>query len=186
MAMILKGQLLRDLDALLASTRDYQKRLDELRRGDSLVATASKLKIIKGGAKPHTEKEVLSEADPRAWWPKIRNKEEIIREGFIKAYELALKDPKKIAPIETFWIPGWKSFAVVALAAPGPRTLVLLLTPNPPKGKLRGTSDQDLFVVSNSATINGILNVYKNRADAQKNVAKTGAAGVKSFRAKIS
>jgi hypothetical protein len=114
----------------------------------------------------------------------VPDKEEILREGFIKAYELALQDPKDVKPIETYWIPGWSSFAAVALAGPGGVTFLLLLTPPPPPGKLIGTIDQDMYVVASDATIDSILDGYGNRGDAEQNVTKTGCAGVQVFRVK--
>jgi len=187
-----KGHLLRDLDRLLANTAQYQQRLDELRRGAaSLVDIAKQQKIVNTPKdQSHTEKEALGgPGEALAWWPNIPDKEEIIRQGFIKAYEIALRDPKHVKPIETFWIPGWTSFATVALAGPGDKTTLLLLTPPPPPGRLVGTIDQDMYVSASEQTIDGILDGYANRADAEKNVAKTPGPGtrgpgVRTFRVK--
>jgi hypothetical protein len=182
-----KGHLLRGLDALLTQTSQYQQHLDDLRRGrDSLVDIATKQKILTTQAdQTHAEKEALGGAkEARAWWPNVPDKEAILREGFIKAYEIALRDPKNIAPIQTFWIPGWSSFAVVAMPGPGSVTLLLILTPPPPPGRLTGTIDQDMFVVANESTIDAILDGYANRADAEKNVTKTAYPGVQVFQVK--
>lgn len=182
-----KGHLLGDTDRLLAQTSQYQQRLDELRRGkDSLVDLASRQKIINTPTDySHAEREWLGGPnEPLAWWPYVPDKEEILREGFIQAYELALKDPKNVKPIETYWIPGFGSFAAVALAGPGETISLLLLTPPPPAGKLIGTIDQDMYVVASEATIDTILDSYGNRGDAEKNVTKTSCAGVQVFRVK--
>jgi hypothetical protein len=182
-----KGHLLRDMDKLLANTSQYQQRLDELRRGSlSLVDIAAQQKIVTTPKdRSHAEREALGgPGEPLAWWPNIPDKEEIIRQGFIKAYEIALQDPKNVRPIETFWIPGWASFATVALAGPGDKTTLLLLTPPPPPGRLVGTIDQEIYVSANELTINGILDGYANRADAERNVAKTRGVGVQTFQVK--
>lgn len=181
-----KGHLLRDTDKLLTRTAQYRQRLDELRkRSESLVDLAARQSIINTPTDySHAEKEWLGGPnEPLAWWPYVPDKEEILREGFIKAYEIALQDPKSVKPIETYWIPGWSSFAAVAL--PGPTaTYLLLLTPAPPPGRLVGTIDQEVFVVASDQTIAGILDGYANRPDAEKNVTKTACPGVQVFRVK--
>jgi hypothetical protein len=181
-----KGHLLRDTDKLLAQTAQYQQRLAELRkRSESLVDLAAQQSIINTPTDySHAEKEWLGGPnEPLAWWPYVPDKEEILREGFIQAYELALQDPKGVKPIETYWIPGWTAFAAVALAGPGV-TYLLLLTPPPPPGRLVGTIDQEVFVVASEQTIGSILDGYANRADAERNVAKTSCPGVQVFRVK--
>ena len=182
-----KGHLLSDTDRLLAQTAQYQQRLDELRRGkDSLVDLASQQKIINTPTDySHAEREWLGGPnEPLAWWPYVPDKEAILREGFIKAYDLALQDPNDVKRIETYWIPGFGSFAAVAVAGPGDVVFLLLLTPPPPAGKLVGTIDQELYVVASDATIDTLLDSYANRADAEKNVAKTSCPGVQVFRVK--
>jgi hypothetical protein len=181
-----KGHLLKDTDKLLARTTQYRKRLAELKGTDSLVDLATKQKIISSKDDlRHAEKEWLGGPnEPLAWWPNIEHKEAILREGFIRAYEIALRDPDDVRPIETFWIPGWSSFATVALAGPGKVTLLLILTPPPPPGKLTGTKNQNVFVVASDKTIAGILDTYANRDDAASNVSQTSTCGVEVFRVK--
>jgi hypothetical protein len=186
-ARIDKGHLLKDTDRLLARTSQYRKRLAELKQGtDSLVDLAQRQKIVSSREDlTHAQKEWLGgPGEPLAWWPTIANKEAILREGFIKAYEIALRDPDDVRPIETFWIPGWSSFATLALAGPGKVTLLLILTPPPPAGKLVGRKNQNIFVVASAETICGILDTYANRDDAAANVAKTSTEGVEVFRVK--
>ena len=182
-----KGHLLGGTDKLLARTAQYRKRLEELKCGrDSLVDLATQQKILSTPQDmTHAAKEWLGgPGEPRAWWPDVEHKEAILREGFIRAYEIALRDPDEVRPIKTFWIPGWTSFATVALAGPGDVTLLLILTPSPPPGKLVGTKNQNIFVAASEATIAGILAGYANRAEVEGNVSSTSTRGVQVFRVK--
>ena len=182
-----KGHLLRDTDALLARTAQYQQRLDELRRGkDSLVDLASRQKILQTAQdQSHAAKEWLGgPGEPLAWWPHVADKETILREGYIKAYEVALQDPKNVKPIETYWIPGWSSFATVVVPAFDRVTLLLILTPPPPAGKLTGKLDQDVYVIAGKTTIGALLDLYANRPEAEKNATPTTAPDVYAFRLK--
>ena len=178
--LIDKGHLLNDTDKLLKQTIGYQKRLDDLKKGNrSLVDLAEDEMIIKPGSgdRSHAEKEWLGgPSEPLAWWPKIPDKEEILRQGFIKAYEIALQDSKKPKPIETYWIPGWDGFATVAVAGPGTKTTLLILTPPPPAGCFPGTIDRDMFVIASEETIDGILKIYSTSTAGKKKGAKKAAA----------
>jgi hypothetical protein len=182
---LLKGRLLNDTDKLLANTdraryEDRRKKLVERKR--SLVDLAEDAKIIKpppATDRHHAEKQWLGGPDePDAWWPDIPDKEEILRQGFIKAYDLALQDRNDVKPkpIETYWIPGWGGFATVAIAGPGKKTTLLILTPPPPSGGFAGAIDRDMFVIASEETIESILAIYGRPATARKKAAKKATA----------
>lgn len=62
------------------------------------------------------------------WWPTIPNKETIIREGFIKAVELAILASG--IPVVSYWVVGVSTFEVM-VAKSEVQVTVFLLTPPP-------------------------------------------------------
>jgi hypothetical protein len=180
-----KGHLLKATDTLLMDTSKYPARLADLNGANpALVSLAQAQNIVSTPAdQVHAEKEWLGgPGEPKAWWPTIPEKEEILRQGFICAYERALATtPAKV--IKTYWLYGFNDFEVVVDDC-GPQVNLFIQTPAPPPKQVIGTYDEDLYVVGSDARIGKILDNYSNRADAEKNVSSTSSPGVKRFRVK--
>jgi hypothetical protein len=178
-----KGHLLAATDAVLANTSQYAQRLSDLQSGaaSGLVALAQAQNVVATPAdKDHAEKEWLANSGPKAWWPTVAQKDEILRQGFIRAYQVALAaDPVK--SIKTFWLHGYTDFEV-GIAESETQVNLFILTPAPPANTVNGAFNENIWIVARDSRIEEILDKYSNRAAAAANVTTTSSAGIKVFR----
>lgn len=178
-----KGHLLAATDTLLADTSQYAQRLSDLQSGaaSALVALAQAQNIVKTPAdKDHAENEWLANGGAKAWWPNVANKDEILRQGFIKAYQVALA-ASPVKPIKTFWLHGYTDFEV-GVAETDAEINLFILTPPPPASTVNGTFNENIWIVARDNRIEEILDKYSNRAAAEANVSTTSSSGIKVFR----
>jgi hypothetical protein len=150
LSVIAKGRLLRLVDDnLQAPTAAF---LDELTRGDSMVALGLAKQILKPGQEGHVNDEIFGDAgNANAWWPNEAEKEKIVRGGFIRALTVALGHSPPV-PIECYWVAGAPHFEIIVSDCVG-QVNVFLLTPEP--GKVLNPAQtgvmEDMWVVATDA-----------------------------------
>jgi len=174
-----KGSIFRGLDKFLA--RPQQHFLDDLRnpanaRLDELGESRGLLEGQK--QKDHTAKEWFGDGgEQAAWWPKNPLKQEVIRQGYIKATELSLaNDPAK--PIVTYWINGGEHFETVVAESDQEITMFLLTPPPPGPAKTNTLEhvDERIWLISSDQRLAAIQEEYLPQ-DRPKAVA-TDTAGI--------
>jgi hypothetical protein len=178
-----KGHLLAATDALLANTSQYAQRLSDLQSGTpaGLVALAQAQNVVATPAdKDHADNEWLANGGAKAWWPNVPQKEEILRQGFIKAYQVALA-ANPVKPIKTFWLHGYTDFEV-GVAESDAEVNLFILTPAPPANTVHGAFNENIWIVARDSRIDEIVNKYSNKSAAQANVSTTSSSGIKVFR----
>lgn len=163
---IAKGRLLRATDDYLAKPptgktlkQFYQERLAELQTASALSDLAIANNVLPAADKPHADNDFLG----NAWWPTKQDKEKILRETFIKAYQEATKgtDAK---PIELFWVVAGDSFEGVVVD--GDRQVsIFVLTPKPPSATMTGLVDDRMWLVALSARVDQVKQLYSNPND---------------------
>jgi hypothetical protein len=166
---ITKGKMFQATDAILATPPPgktlaewYQQLRQDLVDGqDSMAALASEVGVISGPTDvTHVEDEALGDGQD-AFWPTIPGKNQILREGFIEAYDLALsKQPTR--PIVTFWlIVGDEDvFEVVVSSNPSQVTLFWVTSEPPLWGTCRGLVQEDLWLVASDMRAQQVLSRY--------------------------
>jgi len=191
---IAKGAVLRQTDEVLRDTSTYRERLKELKSDGDLVGLASDTGAVRSdGDRHHAAVEGLGEAKARgAWWPGVARKAEIVRQGFIRAYEAALADDDHITPISVYWLrvlpeptssarssrsrrgmTREEPFEVIVTKTDYQVTLFLVTTV-PPTPPVRAGKPEDIWVVASTPSIGRIVQGYADPAVAGEGVVDVG------------
>ncbi len=158
-----KGSIFRKLDKYMSNPQ--QNFVDELRipANFNLDKLGESRGLLEGQAqRDHTSKEWFgSEDQAAAWWPKNAQKQDIIRQGYIKATELAVaSEPSK--PVVTYWVNGLENFEVM-VAESDAQVTVFLMTPAPPEMAKSNTLphvDERLWLISTDERLAAIQEDY--------------------------
>jgi hypothetical protein len=168
---ITKGKMFQATDAVLATPPPgktlaewYQQLRQDLIDGqDPMSALATEVGVIAGATEvAHADQEVFGEHHG-AFWPGIPDKEKIIREGFITAYDLALSQ-QPTRPIVTFWIivSDIDVFEVVVSSNPSQVTWFWVTSEPPGWGGCQGAVEENLWLVASPTRISHVLQRYAN------------------------
>lgn len=160
---ITKGSIFRKLDEFLS--KPQQHFLDDLRNpaNAQLDQLGESRGLLEGQKqRDHASREFFGdEGEQAAWWPGNEKKQEITRQGYIKATELALEhDPPK--PIVTYWVRGGESFQV-AVAESDQEVTILLLTPPGPEVAKANTLphvDERLWLIARDEDLAAVQEEY--------------------------
>jgi hypothetical protein len=167
---ITKGKMFQAADAVLAKpppgktlAQWYQQlRQDLIAAADSMSALATEVGVLNDPAEvSHVQQEALGE--DVGFWPFIPNKEQIMREGFIAAYDLALStEPTR--PIETFWMVDKEEdvFEVMLSSSPSQVTLFWVTSEPPNWGACKGVVEEAMWLVASSNRMEHIRQRYTN------------------------
>jgi hypothetical protein len=163
MSTVSKGRIFRKLDKFLSKPEAHF--LDDLRKPENfqLAKLGENRGLLEGqGQFEHADKEWFGGKSERAaWWPSNPQKQEIVRQTFVKATEVALaSDPPK--PIVTYWVYGSESFEGM-VGESDQQVTVFLLTPPPPSmptTQTRPHVDEKLWVIAPDARIAAIQEGY--------------------------
>jgi len=117
---------------------------------------------------------------------------EIVRQGFIRAYEAALADEQNIKPISVYWlrvlpeqishtrsrhprgaIGRQEPFEVIVRRSEYQVTL-FLVTPVPPSPRVRAGKPEDIWVVASTPHIARIVRGYADPAEASESAVNLG------------
>jgi hypothetical protein len=149
LSFISKGDMLSRVDeAYKAPTHEMLEQLKDPKR--PLSDTAVGLKILIGNGDLKHAAEFLENADG-AWWEDVKEKESIVRCGYVKALENALQywPPK---PVVSYWVTGVEAFEVVVSETPQEVQVFLLTPTHPPIDRPRGVRlrpvTEQLWVIS--------------------------------------
>jgi hypothetical protein len=168
---ITKGKMFQETDAILATpppgktlAQWYQQlRQDLVDAQDNMAAMASEVGVISGPADVwHVQDEALGNG-VGAFWPKIKDKEQILQEGFIRAYDLALSQ-QPTRPVVTFWliVSDENVFEVVVSSNPNQVTLFWVTSEPPGWGACQGLVAEDLWLVASRPRIEDVLSRYSD------------------------
>lgn len=174
-----KGSIFRKLDKYMSNPQ--QNFVDELRipSNFNLDKLGESRGLLEGqGQLDHTSKEWFGqENEAAAWWPKNAQKQDIIRQGYIKATELAVAaEPSK--PVVTYWVNGLDNFEVM-VAESDAQVTVFLMTPAPPEMAKHNTLphvDEKLWMISSNERLAAIQEDYV--ADERPKAVATDSDGV--------
>ena len=191
---ISKGGVLEQTDEVLRDRTTYRPRLEELKAHGNLLGLASDTGAVRSESdRHHAAVEGLGGAKtPGAWWPGVARKDEIVRQGFIRAYEAALADDENIKPISVYWLrvlpeqtsrvrsrrPGraigkHEPFEVIVTRTEYQVTL-FLVTPVPPSLPVRAGKPEDIWVVASTPHIDRIVRGYADPAEASESAVDLG------------
>jgi len=135
--------------------------LEELEEGQSLFGIGLDSGIVTDEQEAHVLGEVFGGSDsPRAFWPKLELKQEIVRAGYIQALRIALAPlrrtpPDRSKPIVSYWVVGPEDFEIM-VAESAQEVTVFLLTPRfapPAPPRPPGDIQEDLWVIAPEARI---------------------------------
>lgn len=166
---ITKGKMFQATDTVLAAPPPGrtlaewygQLRQDLIAGGDSISAMASGVGVIAGETEvAHVDAEALGTGHG-AFWPLIPDKDKILREGFIAAYDLALSQTPT-RPIVSFWIivPDHDIFEITVASNPTQVTLFWVTSEPPGWGGCQGAVEENLWLIASPNRMAQVVGRY--------------------------
>ncbi|HZR83416.1 MAG TPA: hypothetical protein VFD92_20140 [Candidatus Binatia bacterium] len=137
--------------------------------------------VLRESDKPHVDDEFFG----KKWWPEIQHKEDIVREGYLKAMKLSLAHAIQ-KPIVSYWITGLPKFEVM-VAESDHQITVFLLTPLPPEPQLppaEKTYDENLWLIAAEERIAELRDAHPAAYEMAKLEEPTTTVGIRCLRAK--
>lgn len=183
-SIIAKGRLLRATDNLLRSPptgqslkQYYGDRLQELQSGTGLSDIAIGLQILTQAERPHADDDFLG----TKWWPNEAEKAEILRQTFIKAYQVAIASPQD-KPVVLYWVVSGGTFEGVVVDG-DQQVSIFVLTPHPPSQTLTGNVDERMWLIATPTRVDQVRNLYANPSSIPVDVVAGGNVKVLHYRA---
>lgn len=152
---ICKGSLFNAIDQVLSHPK--RESLDALRSGGSMFDFGVQLGLVDDSLRQHAEVEFLGNGSG-AWWPEFAHKAEIVRAGYIRAYELALESSPP-RPIATFWVRGLSTFECI-VSDSQTQIELFLVTPDPPVKMPPAHRDESLWLVASRDRIDEVRDAF--------------------------
>ena len=179
MFLITKGRILTNADKNLRHPTHglYEGLRSALKMSDNAKVTD----VIVESDRSHVEDEFFG----KKWWPEIPHKEDIVREGYLKAMKLSLAHVTQKSVV-TYWIAGVPKFEVMVAESDHQITL-FLLTPKPPEGQLPAAEHsypENLWVVATEDRIAEIRDSYPAEYGMGALEESTTTRGIKCLQAK--
>ena len=181
-----KGRMNEEWDRLHSTAAGRAWCLGELKksRGRPLCDVLVALKLLSAAQARHLDIHWLADRPP-GWWPASRPKGDILREGYIKALEVAIAAD---LPTSSYWVCTGEAFEVVILKSPQQVT-ILVATPEVPASVVppQAQTLQDVWVVCSADTAQELLVPYEENwmqapDPAQLVKPKVSRSGVKSVK----
>ena len=154
-------------------------------RGKPIAETLIHLQLITPAQAKHLENHWLADRPP-AWWPAKRPKGDILREGYIKALEVAIAAN---LPTSSYWVCTGEAFEVIVMKCEYQIT-ILVATPEVPASVVppQAQAMQDIWVVCAADTAEELMLPYDENwmkapdpgTMVKPKVTKTGVKTVKS------
>ncbi|MEM7218371.1 MAG: hypothetical protein AAF515_08410 [Pseudomonadota bacterium] len=148
-----KGEVFRALDAFFAQPDvPYADLIAEFSKKNSKVATILRnYKIITRVQQKHIEDDWFGN-EPPAYWPLIKNKEEIVKQAAVRALKLAGAKKNNPLPIVSAWLCTGNQFQGIVEACPNQINL-FIATPPPPMNDDLEKIDEDVWVTASDGAI---------------------------------
>lgn len=185
-----KGKMNAAWDELHSTAKGRAWCLAELKksRGKPITEMLLHLKLVSKGQAAHLEKHWLPDKPP-GYWPRSRPKGDILREGYIKALEVAIAAD---VPTSSYWICTGEAFEVMILKG-AMQVTILVATPEVPADTVPTVAQelQDIWIVCSADTADELLQPFEENwmhAPDPKTMlkpkrTKTGAKGVNAVQA---
>ena len=144
-------------------------------------AALAEFQVIRESDKDHVDNDFFG----KRWFPDVPDKEDIVREGYLKAIKLSLAHAIQ-KPVVSYWITGLPKFEVM-VAESEHQITVFLLTPQPPIGKLppaEKTYDESLWLIAPTERIAEIRDAHPAEYQMAKLQEPTTTPGIGCLQAK--
>lgn len=153
-----KGSVMRNFDAYFANSANvpYQELIDQLSKPDiSFTKVFRDQGVLNAIDSKHMKKHWFAD-EPPGYWPLHRGKENILKQGAIRALKCAMQDGR---PIATSWICTGSQWQVIVEQCPN-QVNMLIATPPPPMEAEEATYTEDIWISGSIPSIEMVRTPY--------------------------